>query len=271
MGCIYKITNKINKKVYIGKTEGEPIQRWHQHLYSAKNAIDFAIYRAMNKYGIENFSFEVIEDNIFENDINEKEKYYISYYNSYNNGYNMTLGGDGVSSFSHLDIKNYYLQNPNLEKVAQYFNCSTATVRRVLKEYDIYENYNNINFAKAVNQYDLKEDKLLNTYVSLSEACKSLNKTGIAPIRDACEGKTSQAYGYRWKYYNDTTPLKIAVSGFTKKVAQIDKNTNAIIAIFESAKIASEKTGCDSSSITKVCRGTRKTCGGFKWTYFEEN
>ena len=49
MGCIYKITNKINKKVYIGKTEGEPIQRWHQHLYSAKNAVDFAIYRAMNR------------------------------------------------------------------------------------------------------------------------------------------------------------------------------------------------------------------------------
>ena len=57
MGYIYKITNKINNKVYIGKTEGDIALRWQQHIYNMSNGIEYHLYNAMRKYGLENFSF----------------------------------------------------------------------------------------------------------------------------------------------------------------------------------------------------------------------
>lgn len=95
---IYKITNKINNKNYIGKSKNIE-QRWKQHIYEAKQGSTRALCRALNKYGQANFNFEIIESiSLEEYDTlsNEREKYWISYYNSFSDqGYNMTEGGDG--------------------------------------------------------------------------------------------------------------------------------------------------------------------------------
>ena len=93
---IYKITNNINKKVYIGQSI-DIKRRWRGHKSTATNPNDecynLPLYRAIRKYGIENFIFEVLEEcNVSE--LNEKERFYIQKYNSYFNGYNLTLGGD---------------------------------------------------------------------------------------------------------------------------------------------------------------------------------
>jgi group I intron endonuclease len=59
---IYKITNKVNGKVYIGKTK-DPERRWREHKNeSLKAEKKYVIYLALNKYGINNFDFEVIEE-----------------------------------------------------------------------------------------------------------------------------------------------------------------------------------------------------------------
>jgi group I intron endonuclease len=55
MGFIYKITNNINQKSYIGKTERNISVRYKEHIRH-KNYLDLPLYRAFNKYGIENFS-----------------------------------------------------------------------------------------------------------------------------------------------------------------------------------------------------------------------
>lgn len=94
MKAIYKITNLITNKCYIGQSNN-PIQRWQSHKYHAQNG-DYigssAIYDAMRKYGIENFEFSII--GWFE-DYNKKEKYYIQYYNCLiPNGYNILEGGE---------------------------------------------------------------------------------------------------------------------------------------------------------------------------------
>ena len=95
---IYKITNKINNKNYIGKSKNIE-QRWKQHIYEAEQGSTRALCRALNKYGQVNFNFEIIESiSLEEYDTlsNEREKYWISYYNSFSDqGYNMTEGGDG--------------------------------------------------------------------------------------------------------------------------------------------------------------------------------
>jgi group I intron endonuclease len=102
---VYKIENIINKKVYIGKTSKDLITRIKQHLKSCKR--DNSIFhKAIIKYGIENFCISELENNIFsEEDLNQKEIYYIKLYNSHHingHGYNMTFGGDGIKSGTKL-------------------------------------------------------------------------------------------------------------------------------------------------------------------------
>jgi group I intron endonuclease len=83
MGIIYKITNKINNKEYIGQS----IHNDDKYYGSGKY-----IKRAIEKYGTENFEKEIIEE--CSNDIlDEREKYWINEYNTFENGYNLTLGG----------------------------------------------------------------------------------------------------------------------------------------------------------------------------------
>ncbi len=110
---IYKITNLINNKLYIGKTcNKNPLSRWSRHLSVAKhktitNHTYQLIHKAINKYGKENFSFETIEECDTEELGLIKEKFWIDFYktNVYVHGsefgYNLTEGGDGSSGFKH--------------------------------------------------------------------------------------------------------------------------------------------------------------------------
>lgn len=99
MSFIYKITNKINDKVYIGYTSRTPDRRFYEHTWEAENRIDedsSCLHKAMNKYGINSFTIEVIEEfSEDEKDWQELEKFYIQQYNSLvPNGYNILIGGD---------------------------------------------------------------------------------------------------------------------------------------------------------------------------------
>ena len=104
MQGIYKITNLITKKCYIGKTNNSD-RRWrdHKRLAFTENHKEYnkILYQSMRKYGIENFIFEIIEELEDYSISSEREKYWISYYNSYYNGYNETPGGDGGSLKGH--------------------------------------------------------------------------------------------------------------------------------------------------------------------------
>lgn len=88
---IYKITNKTNNKVYIGQSINIE-QRWKTHLKKSR-ILNTPLYQAMRKDGIENFLFEVIEE-CNQEQLNNKEKYWINYYNSTNSnkGYNILKG-----------------------------------------------------------------------------------------------------------------------------------------------------------------------------------
>ena len=104
MKGIYKITNNINNKSYIGKSS-DIEERWNYHIsrYNQEKEWDKPLYRAFRKYGIENFSFEILEilENEYDELANQREKYWIAFYQTYGaTGYNGTQGGDGGQTVS---------------------------------------------------------------------------------------------------------------------------------------------------------------------------
>lgn len=90
---IYKIQNKVNNKIYIGQSICIE-KRWKEHQNNAFNinthTYNYPLYRAIRKYGLENFQFTVIEETSIEN-LTEEEQYWIDYYNTLdpNLGYNL--------------------------------------------------------------------------------------------------------------------------------------------------------------------------------------
>lgn len=88
---VYKITNLINNKSYIGQTIVNPESRWTRHKNDAiKNKLDTHFARAIRKYGVENFKLEIIDTATTQEELTQKEHDWIIYYDSIENGYNET-------------------------------------------------------------------------------------------------------------------------------------------------------------------------------------
>lgn len=99
---IYKISNDLNGKVYVGQSI-DIERRFKQHIQDTLNEQrrnKSVIHKAMWKYGIEHFCFEIIEE-CKKEELDEREQYWISYYDSYHNGYNSTAGGRTPKEESH--------------------------------------------------------------------------------------------------------------------------------------------------------------------------
>lgn len=100
---VYKITNKQNNKIYIGKTNNIKI-RWTHHKYNAITKGESSyFYNAIRKYGEDNFLIEIIENCVDEDVALAQEIYWIATLKSNDRdiGYNLTNGGDGVSGLIH--------------------------------------------------------------------------------------------------------------------------------------------------------------------------
>ena len=159
MAYIYQITNDINGKIYIGKTEFSIEKRFKEHCQDAfrERNEHRPLYAAMRKYGIEHFSISLIEKT---DNPEEREMYWINYYSSYSKGYNATIGGDGKQLFNHQQIKERLIEHPYRIDVAQEFNCSTDLVSKIAKNNNILlKNRGQENFSgkgKKISQYTKK-------------------------------------------------------------------------------------------------------------------
>lgn len=102
---VYLITNIVNGKKYVGISRNGYQVRFHQHLLESHTKYHNSIlHKAIAKYGDDKFVVEPIETDVPDDQIKEKEKYYIKLYDTFylnKHGYNMTEGGDGMSGYSH--------------------------------------------------------------------------------------------------------------------------------------------------------------------------
>lgn len=141
---IYKITNIINGKCYIGQSVNIH-KRWNNHKSACYNTnaheYNYYLYRAMRKYGIENFTFEIIEE-CSQELLDEREIFWISYYDSYVNGYNETEGGNYA--------KHYIKITPQqLTEIDNLLKCSQLSIQEIADRFQVsYEMIQGINTGR---------------------------------------------------------------------------------------------------------------------------
>ena len=211
MSYIYKITNSKNSKLYIGKTEFSLEQRFKEHCKESKRGrVNRPLYNAMNKYGIENFSIEKIEE--CESGLSGlREQYWIGFYRSCSNGYNATLGGEGKTIYDHKEIIALLLKNPIASEVALIIGCCPDTIRDIAKANNIQlirPISQNVNPKKKIQQLSLTQEKI-QEFGSVADAakwcfeekrCKTLNSGVRSHIAECANYKRKTAYGYIWRY-----------------------------------------------------------------------
>lgn len=201
MAYIYQITNDINEKIYIGKTESSIENRFKKHCNDAfrERNEKRPLYAAMRKYGIEHFHIKLIEET---NDPEEREKYWIEKLGSFKYGYNATIGGDGKRYADYDLIYSLYNQGNNYKQIHEITHYDDYTIKVALDNHGVTPQERDIRriqtLYKPVAMVDIKTNKILKIYPSITEAEKENGNTHH--IADVCKGTRKSCKGYFWKY-----------------------------------------------------------------------
>lgn len=224
---IYKATNLVNGKMYVGKTYNFE-KRKREHIYDIDDNCPF--HRALKKYGLENFKWEIIDTASSDEEICDKEKYWIktlrtcvSEKNS--QGYNVTLGGEGGVAWNSIPIIQFNLDGNFIAKHKSSIQASTVTG------------------APRHGINDVVRGK-----------CKQAG--GFMWMReDEWDGKPIQ-------------PFTPRISHRRKPLVQLDAN-GTMINIFESVQIASDMTKTRRTAISDAIDKDR-LANGFKWVSLDK-
>lgn len=221
------LTNMINGKRYVGQTLHEKHRlNVHKRLGHAKDkrytlAVDFAI----EKYGFENFKYEVLERDIPQDMLNEREIYWISFYDTMNTGYNLTKGGQSSIETCKKKVNMYSLEGQfirtfdsiteasifiNAASLSQIPQCCKGK-RKSAGGYQWrftddktpvakYQYKGPVRNFKKVDQYTL-DGKYIKTYNSIAEAQRAIGRPKGVMISWYLLGKSNHpAYDFIWKY-----------------------------------------------------------------------
>ena len=284
---IYKATNKINGKSYIGQTIDYHTRIWqHRRCYEKE---DCKFHDAIKKHGFDNFEWTVLETCQDEEEAIRLEKYYIEKFDSYRNGYNMNQGGVGGHNARAvvcltLDGKfvKRYDSAGDAEKIDGFCNSdvllscknSGRTCRKHIFMFeDEYKRYGARKYEKpekqcmkSVIQCD-KNGNLINKFKSVQEAAE---KTGIrrSTISGAITGVYKSAGGFIFVYEKDF-PIE-DLSKYIKlkkgrKIAQVDIKSGKTIKVFDRISEAGKELGVNYKAIHKVLDKDNRTAYGYKW------
>lgn len=239
--CIYKITNLINNKIYIGKTDN-PNRRWKKHLLDSKKYKNRYLYRAMNKYGSGNFKFEIIHDDIPNSEIDYFEKKYISMLESkVPKGYNMTDGGEGSIGRIMKESTKLKIIESNKGRVQSKDERKKRSI--ALEKY--YSNPENRELMSKKTKGIPKNNK--------ENYLKYWNKLSNSQIKD------------RTKNMQEARKVSIIMLDInsSKEIMEFDSVRGASKWIRENTKY--EKAG--HQNIVKACKGNINHVYGYKWKY----
>ena len=281
---IYKTTNKLNGKVYIGQDKNN-----NPSYYGSGKKLKYAI----KKYGKENFTKEVLEECVDEAHMNEREIYWITFYNSKdeNIGYNISDGGkEGDRKIGHditkNGIYNYWIQKygkeeadrrkaikiEKLSKIGKDGNKLTKTGR-----YNIWvEKYGEDEANKRYEEWRLKisqyqQYKLDNGWKHTKESKEKISKSRLGKkLSEETKDKLRKPKpkGFSENLSKIKKGISTGPSKRRKAVEQFDLDGNFIKAWESITKVETE---LKIYNINAVCKGKQETAGGYKWKYKTNN
>lgn len=209
MAYIYQITNDINGKIYIGKSEFPIEKRFQEHLKEAmqERSKDRPLYRAIRKYGPSHFSIALLEETI---NPEEREIFWIEEKASFKFGYNATIGGDGRKYIDYDEVIKLYSLLKNQRRVAEELGISVYSVSNILKEkgekiFSAQES-TRMSMSKSVAMLT-KEGEFVSKFSSYHEAAIYLitnnltncqKSTAVGHISQVCRGKRITFAGFKW-------------------------------------------------------------------------
>jgi group I intron endonuclease len=253
MGFIYKITNTVNGKGYVGVTTmPDAIQRFKKHIYAIYYGNGCPVLGdAVKKYGEKAFKFEVLII-CFDEDVYKYEQSYIKKYNTMvPNGYNVQEGGKQVCTFlgkTHSEETKKILS----EKSREYNNRPEVKDLRRQNIVKVNEKYKNGDISEKWKQ-----------------AIANRSKPRIKN-KDLTEEQRQKLSRFSIEYFADSNNRKKHSNALRKangrKVEQYTKE-NVFIATYNSIVEAHEKTNVNRRSIQSNAAGRTKTGGGFIWIY----
>lgn len=222
-GLIYKFTNKINNKIYIGQTTQTLEQRVNKHLQSLDDNTYF--HRSLKKYGINNFNIETIEESIPLSELDNREIYWIKYYNSYytsGKGYNLTKGGQwGASSqlicgSAEEEIKDL-IKNSNLtfSQIGNLFGVSLSCISDINRGKTFFEN--EIQYPiRNTPQRTLLNNELVNEIIKLLKTTNlSITDIGLTlNISDYTVGEINRGHN-SWCPKGLKYPIRMGIKANT--------------------------------------------------------
>lgn len=273
---IYKITNLLTGKSYIGQSINIAT-RWsaHKSTSRSKETLDGNdLHKDMLELGVENFSFEVLEETTIE-ELDEREIYWIAYYDTFYNGYNHTLGGNGNVRLDYKKIKELWDQGLTSKEIAPIIGSSRDTINQALTNLGITTEEkrkrseelikNSIaSYKRKVLKIDIETNEIIEVFDSVSSAAKELGITR-ATFREGLQKHNNIYKGYRW-FINSLTKTTRDFSA--KQVIKLDPITKEPLEYFESASAAARSVNLNGGAtlICRACKNGTKS-GGFFWKY----
>lgn len=241
MNTVYKITNKINNKCYIGSST-RVNKRWQQHKLDAFNSnnekYNYPLYNAFRKYGVENFTFEILKDDFSSiQEMQAFEQYQILHYNSLvPNGYNQTL---------HTDSNSIASEN------------SQKYIKTISKPCALVDNFNNI----------------LEIYSSLHDAAEAQGwdrDARATSVKRVCDGDVQSCNNLIFRYLDEEQKVIIPINKTRKrrtKVYGIKKDNPMDVVHYNSISEAAREEKINRQSIGKCIAGDSRYShvGGRIW------
>jgi len=257
-GSIYKITNTVNGKSYVGQTTTTVDIRFKSH---ARSKACRALAEAFKKYGKNSFKVECLAEAETREDLDHMERLLIEQHGTLSpGGYNLRTGGNGNGTFS--------AESKKLRSAIR------IGVKRTGRAAQGVARYNKMPHSKPVTCLD-PISGIEMSYITANAA----RKDGFYPggILDACKGKIAQHNGRIWKYAEaESYPPPPANSRcsprlralYFKKIEQIDPISGNIIRVFDSAKEVNS-SGFQYGKVLGCCEGRARAIShlGFKWRY----
>lgn len=294
---IYQIINIVNNKRYIGSSNNL-LARKKQHFVTLKQNKHHCIYlqNAYNKYGKENFKFEII----FYCDVSEiiyyeqmgldsydkKELYNICFIAGRTEGIKwreesrikLSEARNGII-FSDDHIENLRISHTGyIMPEEQRQKIGIANSGENAPHYG--KHGKNHHSSKPVYQLDKITGEIIKEWESAVDAGKAYNSIHVGT---ACISERNKSLkGYRWCYvedyhkekdkdYTDRRAVRGKNNSKSKAVYQMDKDTGEIIKKWDSLADIRRELKISPSNVIQVCKGTRLNCNGFKWSYVNEN